>query len=120
MGAHPVVQTTPVETTITIIQLERVDIIRITKRRMGQGANVSLEIGIDYTINEKMVATCSFLYTYPSNMHVGQGAQITQRYERFRNSLLLIQRERPVTPCPQNCPLPGKRMSKNSRSKIFS
>eukprot|EP00973_Karenia_brevis_P083572 11593580-Karenia_brevis.AAC.1 len=75
---------------------------------MGQGASVSLEIGIDYIINEKIVSKSSFLYTYPSNMHIGRGAQIMQRYERFRNSWLLIRRERPVIPCPQNCPLPGK------------
>eukprot|EP00973_Karenia_brevis_P058173 8097163-Karenia_brevis.AAC.1 len=62
---------------------------------MGKGASVPLEIGIEYIIKEEIVAKCLFLYTYPSSMHIGQGVQIMRRYERFRNSWLLIRRERP-------------------------
>ena len=42
------------------------------------------------------------------------------RYEQWRHTWLLIRRQRPMIPCPQQCPLPSKRMSKNTRAKLCS
>ena len=41
-------------------------------------------------------------------------------YKLFRNTWILFRRQRPVIPCPQQCPLPSFRMSKERRVKILS
>lgn len=89
------------------------------KMNLSKGTKVDLEIGIDYMVNMKVVRNCPFLYTYPEGVQLGS-PKLNERYEHFRKSWLLIRRQRPVVPCPTNCPMPNKRMSKHTRSKIFS
>ena len=41
-------------------------------------------------------------------------------YETFRHSWILVQRTRPVVPCPENTPLPSRKHTKEQRAKILS
>ncbi len=49
--------------------------------------------------------------------HFGDG---NAQYHTFRNSWILIERSRPVVPCPENTPLPSRKNTKAQRSKILS
>jgi hypothetical protein len=73
----------------------------------------------DYILNLQTIKENSQIHVYPPSQVLFSGAA-PQKYERFRHSWLLIRRQRPVIPCPQQTPLPSKRMNKSTRAKIFS
>ena len=69
-------------------------------------------------LNEAEVTMESHLFACPQWQSFF--TQNSDTYTTFRNTWLLIRRQRPVVPCPDRCPLPGKRMSKDTRAKILS
>ena len=73
----------------------------------------------DFVVNEKAVALNGQVFRYPRAIDLFIGKP-PAKYERFRDSWLIIRRERPVVPCPEQTPLPSKHMCKANRAKIFS
>ena len=90
----------------------------VEKLRDNQGQKIRWESGVDFVLNEEVVSNLPFLFPYPATK-IFFGSQGNATYTLFRNTWLLIRRERPVIPCPERCPMPGKRMSKDTRSKVF-
>ena len=80
--------------------------------------NISWRPGVDFVVNEELVAQTPYLFPYPCWQTFFE--QRNDAYTQFRHTWLLIRRQRPVVPSPERCPLPGKRMSKDTRSKILS
>ncbi len=91
----------------------------VEKLRDSQGQKITWESGVDFVLNEEVVSNLPFLFPYPATK-ILFGSQGNATYTLFRNTWLLIRRERPVIPCPERCPMPGKRMSKDTRSKVFT
>ena len=89
------------------------------KIKESDGQKLRLEPYEDYVLDEDMINTDSLVFVYPPSKELFVGA-VPDKYERFRNSWLLIRRQHPMIPCPQQTPLPSKRMSKWNRAKIFS
>ena len=83
-----------------------------------QGQKIVWRPGTDFELNEERVAIEKHLYPYPPWQAFF--AHPNDTYAKFRNTWLLIRRQRPMVPCPERCPLPGKRMSKDTRAKILS
>ena len=83
------------------------------------GGQLRLEPFEDYVLNDAAIATNDMIFVYPPSRELFTGAS-PAKYERFRNSWLLIRRQYPMVPCPQQTPLPSKRMSKSTRAKIVS
>ena len=75
--------------------------------------------GVHYVLDE---AHCkrsgSNLMQFPVRKGLADAAQAS--YETFRSSWILIRRSKPVVPCPEQTPLPSRKMSKELRSKLFS
>ena len=82
-------------------------------------ASITFEPFVDYVLNEKVVNDCSFLFPFLPADRMFSGA-VPKRYVELRHSWLLMRRQRPVIPCPEQCPLPSRRMSKDRRAKILS
>ena len=83
-----------------------------------KGQKIHWKPGIDFVLDEKLVAGLPHLFPYPPWHEYFDS--YNEAYTRFRHTWILIRRQRPVVPCPERCPLPGKRMSKEQRSKIYS
>ena len=75
-----------------------------------KGQKIMWRPEIDFVLNEERIAKEGHLFPYPRWQAFF--AQKNETYSKFRHTWLLIRRQRPVVPCPEPCPLPGKRMSK--------
>lgn len=62
------------------------------------------------------MASKKFLAMFPESAH---GVK-ADGYQKFRHSWILIKRNRPVVPCPENTPMPNRKQSKHLRAKLFS
>ena len=89
------------------------------KLKEAAGQKIRLEPYKDYVLNDETIKANSQIHVYPPSAVLFEGVA-PARYDKFRHSWLLIRRQRPVIPCPQQTPLPNKRMSKSNRAKIFS
>ena len=70
------------------------------------------EPGLDYDVD--------ISYCVHPNVLVFPKREAGEKYNRFRSSWILLRRIHPVVPCPENSPLPSKKMTLEDRSKIFS
>ena len=89
------------------------------KASKGTAAASSLEPGIDFVVNDTFVAGQPDVFAFPS---VAKAFPLSppDTYNVFRNTWLLKMRKRPVVPCPEVCPMPSRKKSKEMRSKTFS
>ena len=87
-------------------------------KRYQKGEAVQFDPFKDYVLNDAAIAACKYVFPFLPGKIMFQGKEPAQ-YEEFRHTWILLRRQPPVVPCPEQCPLPSKRMSKNERSKIF-
>ena len=80
--------------------------------------NIKWVPGTDFVLSEEMIAADSSLFPYPPWQ--SYFSQETAAYTKFRHSWILMRRHVPMVPCPERCPLPGRRMSKDVRAKLLS
>ena len=71
------------------------------------------EPGVDYEVDTSYCVH-PYILVFPNRACGGS------KYKRFRSNWILLRRIHPVVPCPENTPLPGKKMKLEDRSKIFS
>ena len=90
---------------------------KLERRKAGE--KVVMMPYIDFVLHEKNIKQLSYLYQYPDEKLMFAG-KAPEGYTQFRHTWLLIRRERPAVPCPVQTPLPGKRMSKETRAEMFS
>ena len=83
------------------------------------GADGDFEAGEDFILNEDVLKQLPHIYTFPEPGHLFKG-QAPATYKKFRQTWLLRKRQRPVVPAPELCPMPNRRKSKATRSKILS
>ena len=69
--------------------------------------------GEHYFLNEELVASSPDLICFPSYHGV-------PNIEPFRHQWILRRRVHPYVPCPENTPMPSRKMSKDLRSKLLS
>ena len=81
------------------------------------GAPVQFEPFIDYVLNESAIAACKYVFPFLPGRSMFTGHE-PAHYEEFRHTWILVRRQRPVVPLPEQFPLPSKRMSKNLRATI--
>ena len=75
--------------------------------------------GTHYTLNVKFIAQDKdHLLLYPQRRGLPAAAQ--KAYDLFRQSWILVRRDRPVVPCPERTPIPARGWSKEHRAKVFS
>ena len=74
--------------------------------------------GVDFVLNDKILATSPQCFRYPSWQAFFD--KENEMYSKFRQTWILLRRLRPMVPCPEHCPMPSKRMSKETRSKMYS
>ena len=59
------------------------------------------------------------VYAFPEGHRVYHDA-VPNSYTNFRENWILCRRTRPMVPCPENTPLPNRRISKEQRAKRLS
>ena len=74
--------------------------------------------GTDFVMAEEKIAADSSLFPYPPWQRFF--SHETLAYSKFRQTWILRRRLVPMVPCPERCPLPGRRMSKDVRAKLLS
>ena len=65
----------------------------------------------DYVLKENSLALVGHFCPFPLGQDLFEG-KAASNYERFRHSWVLVPCVQPLIPCPEQCPLPGKKMSK--------
>ena len=90
------------------------------KKRLEQEErkNIKWVPGTDFVMAEDKIAADSSLFPYPPWQSFFSHA--TDAYNKFRQTYILRRRLVPMVPCPERCPLPGRRMSKDVRAKLLS
>ena len=75
--------------------------------------------GTHYSLNlKKIEREKDFLMIYPPRRDLPYAAQ--KAYDVFRQSWIIVLRDRPVVPCPEQTPIPCRGWSKERRAKVFS
>ena len=75
--------------------------------------------GEDYVFDRQKLKSMGDIYTFPEGRCVFDGAAPTS-YTTFRENWILQRRLRPMIPCPENTPLPNRKISKDARAKRLS
>ena len=92
----------------------------VGRRKLAEGTDDSaMEPGTDYVLKETFARSCPNVYPFPKAAKLFSG-ELPPTYERFRQTWILRRRNTPVVPSPEICPMPSRRTSKESRSKIYS
>ena len=79
----------------------------------------ALEPGIDYVFDFAKIQRTGGVYAYPQGKDVYHETA-PETYTSFRENWILIRRTRPMVPCPEDTPLPNRRVSKEARAKRLS
>ena len=75
--------------------------------------------GVDYVLNDSHIKGLEHILTFPCRDEIANPT-FREQYSRFRNSWVLVMRNRPVVPCPENTPLPSRKSTKDYRAKLCS
>ena len=89
------------------------------KTKFGTGDMQNLRPIEDYEFDLSKMTVTNGSYRFPSAEVVFTGTA-PDSYIRFRSLWCLQKRLIPKVPCPENTPLPNRRVSKETRAKIFS
>ena len=73
----------------------------------------------DYVFDDSKLQIRDGFYKFPPAVQLFKGRP-PQSYTRFSSLWCLQKRIYPKVPCPENTPLPNRRVSKETRAKIFS
>ena len=87
----------------------------VGKQKRDQGMDVCAMVpGTDYVLDTLFVRSCPDMFPFPEADKLF-GTTVPPTYERFRQTWILRKRQKPVVPCPEICPMPSRRKSKESR-----
>ena len=75
--------------------------------------------GEDFIFDAKVVTVANGYYQFPSGELAFSG-KVPASYASFQQMWVLQRRLFPRVPCPENTPLPNRRVAKETRSKMYS
>ena len=89
------------------------------RKKLAANDSEAMVAGEDYVFDFQKIGRMTGVYAYPEGKYVFDGA-VPTNYTSFQKSWILLRRLRPMVPCPENTPLPSRRISKDARAKLFS
>ena len=89
------------------------------RKKRAANDSEAMVAGEDYVFDFQKIGRMTGVYAYPEGKYVFDGA-VPTNYTSFQKSWILLRRLRPMVPCPENTPLPSRRISKDARAKLFS